>query len=118
MPPRLRCRPTFFRIPEGTALRSSYLLARRYSSTPNLINSTLIPAPHVGSIVVLALNSPANRNALSEALLTELDSHIRAISAEEGEPRGTRALILASDLDSVFCAGADLKERIGMTREE
>lgn len=30
----------------------------------------------------------------------------------------TRALILASAVDSCFCAGADLKERKGFTQEE
>lgn len=31
---------------------------------------------------------------------------------------GTRILILASEIDEAFCAGADLKERKGMGREE
>lgn len=31
---------------------------------------------------------------------------------------GTRVLILASELDECFCAGADLKERRGMSSEE
>lgn len=30
----------------------------------------------------------------------------------------TRALILASEVDSCFCAGADLKERAGFSPEE
>lgn len=30
----------------------------------------------------------------------------------------TRALIIASEVDSSFCAGADLKERAGFTAEE
>jgi methylglutaconyl-CoA hydratase len=30
----------------------------------------------------------------------------------------TRAVILASDVDSSFCAGADLKERKGFTKEQ
>jgi methylglutaconyl-CoA hydratase len=30
----------------------------------------------------------------------------------------TRALIIASEVDSSFCAGADLKERAGFTPEE
>ena len=31
---------------------------------------------------------------------------------------GTRVLILASEVDECFCAGADLKERKGMSIEE
>jgi len=30
----------------------------------------------------------------------------------------TRVLILASDVDSCFCAGADLKERAGFSADE
>jgi methylglutaconyl-CoA hydratase len=30
----------------------------------------------------------------------------------------TRVVILASDVDSSFCAGADLKERKGFTKEQ
>jgi methylglutaconyl-CoA hydratase len=30
----------------------------------------------------------------------------------------TRALIIASEVDSSFCAGADLKERAGFTPKE
>ena len=32
--------------------------------------------------------------------------------------QGTRVLILASELDECFCAGADLKERMGMSGQE
>ena len=31
---------------------------------------------------------------------------------------GTRVLILASEIDECFCAGADLKERRGMSGQE
>lgn len=30
----------------------------------------------------------------------------------------TRVLIVASELDECFCAGADLKERMGMSKQE
>lgn len=30
----------------------------------------------------------------------------------------TRAVVLASEVDSCFCAGADLKERAGFTADE
>ena len=32
--------------------------------------------------------------------------------------KGTRVLMLASEVEGVFCAGADLKERGGMSEEE
>jgi methylglutaconyl-CoA hydratase len=114
------------------------LLRRLYSSqsTP-LINITDVPAPSSGRIRILSLARPSARNAISRQLLWELRSHIDAIAAEydaNGEEvpptlkfggaagvdeRGpTRALIVASEVDSCFCAGADLKERATFTAEE
>ena len=92
----------------------------RHSSTAppsSLINSTTIPAPHVGNIRVLSLNNPATRNALSVALLYSLAEHIVSIEKEHGLGP-TRALIIASEIDSAFCAGADLKERKQFTSGE
>ena len=96
-----------------------------------------MPAPSSGRIRIISLARPSARNAISRQLLWELRSHIDAVAAEydaDGEEvpaperfggaagvdkRGpTRALILASDVDSCFCAGADLKERAGFTPEE
>ena len=63
----------------------------------------------------------------------ELAAEIEALRREaEGEEKGgekgrggeaekgglTRCLVLASELDNVFCSGADLKERREMSREE
>ena len=36
----------------------------------------------------------------------------------EGQNGGTRALVIASNIDKVFCAGADLKERKTMSQAE
>lgn len=66
---------------------------------------------------VLLLNRPKARNAISKELLNALRFQVDAISAEQGNGP-TRALVLASNADSAFCAGADLKERKGMTKEE
>lgn len=47
---------------------------------------------------------------------------VREADKREGGEHGarglTRCLVLASELDSVFCSGADLKERREMTKEE
>ena len=87
------------------------------SSSPAVINIINIPAPHCGSIRILSLNRPAARNAISKQLLAELNHQVTKIH-NEGEAGATRALILASEVDSSFCAGADLKERAGFTAEE
>lgn len=91
---------------------------RTYATAPApAISVTNVAAPHCGSIRILSLNRPAARNAISRQLLAELSQHVDSIHGE-GEQGPTRALILASELDTSFCAGADLKERATFTREE
>lgn len=75
------------------------------------------PAPHTGHIRVLLLDQPHNRNALSRRLCNDLRRHVDEIKAE-GQDGSTRALVIASNVDKVFCAGADLKERKGMSGAE
>jgi methylglutaconyl-CoA hydratase len=75
------------------------------------------PAPHSGNIRILLLDRPEARNALSRSLVAELKRHVDEIHAE-GATGPTRALIVASNSDKAFCAGADLRERKGMTQEE
>jgi enoyl-CoA hydratase len=53
----------------------------------------------------IALNSPRNRNALSAALMTQLDDALAAAAADDG----VRAVEL-THTGSTFCAGADLAE--------
>jgi len=98
-------------------LRLLHLQIRHSSTCSPPINIRNIPAPHSGSIRILSLNSPKNRNAISRALLADLSRHITDIH-NEGPQGPTRALIIASDVDEAFCAGADLKERRGFSREE
>lgn len=66
---------------------------------------------------MVSLNRPKARNALSKQLLKELGEQIEDIHAE-GSEGPTRVLVLASEVDSCFCAGADLKERKGMGLDE
>ena len=100
-------------------LRRCSLHSLFYStSAPSpLVNIRSVPAPHTGSIRILSLNNPSSRNAISRKLLAEFSREIDAVHTE-GPQGPTRALIIASDIDAAFCAGADLKERKGFTREE
>ncbi|RDL32565.1 ClpP [Venustampulla echinocandica] len=110
---------------------------RSYSTQPPLINTYDIQAPNTGRIRILSLARPSARNAISRQLLHELRTNIDAVAAEyaadgsEVPPQKTyggaagvdqkgptRVLILASEVDSCFCAGADLKERSGFTADE
>lgn len=98
----------------------------------SFVKVTNIPAPHTGHIRIITLNSPHNKNALSRRLLGELDGQVRALKDQSDretkawyakEPglvmgQGTRAVVFGSEVDGVFCAGADLKERAGMSQEE
>ena len=88
------------------------------SSSPELLSIRDIPAPHIGHVRVIGLRSPRNRNALSMQLLAELRHEIDSLKGKDGSAGGTRVLILASELDEAFCAGADLKERSRMTVAE
>lgn len=118
--------------------------ARRPYSThaePPLIRVTNLPAPGTGHIRILELNRPGARNAISRALLGSLSSEVDGVhsqydaaTGEELAPKSwnqrfggaagedgvgpTRAVILASAVDQCFCAGADLKERRGLTPDE
>lgn len=125
------------RIPRPSSIT---LLPRRfYYSTDSgpLIQVTNLPAPGSGHIRVLELNRPAARNAISKSLLAALRAEVDDVRGQYGpngeenpalkrfggaagvDQRGpTRALVLASAVDSCFCSGADLKERRGFTQEE
>jgi enoyl-CoA hydratase/carnithine racemase len=56
-----------------------------------------------GAVGVLTLNRPAKRNALSDAMVAELDACLRAL------PAGIKALVLHG-AGQHFCAGLDLAE--------
>lgn len=78
------------------------------------------------------MNRPETRNAISRQLLSELSHEIESLhelsapassttaATATGTPQNDpstqpRALIITSELDSAFCAGADLKERLTFT---
>ncbi|KAL2884674.1 hypothetical protein HOO65_100078 [Ceratocystis lukuohia] len=116
--------------------------ARPYSSASSTKSKSLIqvidlPAPNSGHIRILELNRPEARNAISVQLLADLRQQIDVVAAQygsdgeelpqkplmggsmgENKKGATRALILASAVESCFCAGADLKERRSFSSEE
>src|SRR5438552_9075858 len=60
---------------------------------------------NVGTIAVLTLNRPAQRNSLSEALIARL----HAAFTEIADDSSVRAVVVAAD-GPAFSAGHDLKE--------
>lgn len=126
MPPRLAT-PFSMRRPVLLVVRAS--TQRFYSASQEpLIRVTNIAAPSSGHIRILELNRPTARNAISKALLNSLREQINDVHAQYGpngeeviapsEAGATRALVIASAVDTCFCAGADLKERKGFTKQE
>jgi enoyl-CoA hydratase/carnithine racemase len=59
-------------------------------------------------VVRLTLNRPERRNALSEAMLTELGAALEKIAVD----RSARVVVLAA-AGPVFCSGHDLNEMVG-----
>jgi enoyl-CoA hydratase/carnithine racemase len=68
-----------------------------------------------GLIERWTIDAEARRNALSKAVVAELQQHVQRVS---GPDRLVRAVVLTGAGDKAFCAGADLKERSGMSEEE
>lgn len=66
----------------------------------------------INYIYTIKLNRPEKRNAISKQLLSELEDCLTELQSS-----GARVLILTGVGES-FCAGADLKERMGMTEPE
>jgi len=60
----------------------------------------------VGNCAVLTLNRPESLNALSFAILRELDARLDEVAAQPE----LRALLVIGAGDKAFCAGADIKE--------
>jgi enoyl-CoA hydratase/carnithine racemase len=67
-----------------------------------------------GPYRIVTLNRPERMNALSRALLVEIGQAFRQLA----EDRDARVVILTGAGDKAFCAGADLKERQGMSENE
>lgn len=68
-------------------------------------NNTLILSDQIDGVVTLTLNRPKQFNAMSEALLDELQQNLDAIAADDD----VRCVVLGA-AGKAFCAGHDLKE--------
>ena len=75
---------------------------------------TALTVERDGGFAVVTLNRPERMNALSRALILEIGAAFRALGAD----RDVRVIILTGAGEKAFCAGADLKERQGMTEDD
>src|SRR5262245_66674280 len=66
-----------------------------------------------GEVARLVINRPEALNALSRHLVAELRDAVEGLAA-----RLPRAVLITGAGERAFCAGADLKERLGMSDDE
>lgn len=64
-------------------------------------------------IQVLVLNRPDARNALSRQMVDELREYVSRLSTDKNS-----RVVIVHGMGPVFCAGADLRERKGMSQPE
>mgnify|MGYP000904057283 CR=1 FL=1 len=67
-----------------------------------------------GAWELWTIDGEARRNAISMALLAALREHLARAAAD----RALRCVVVTGAGEKAFCAGADLKERAGMSKEE
>ncbi|ATQ44889.1 enoyl-CoA hydratase/isomerase family protein [Caulobacter mirabilis] len=79
-----------------------------------MTHETLLIEDAGDGVIVVALNRPAAGNSLSTKMALEL----LALWRQLGEPGAARAIVLTGAGGKIFCAGADLKERDGMTDDQ
>lgn len=75
---------------------------------------TLLLEEPIRHVTVVTMNRPQARNAMNTQMMAELRDCFASYYVDQGE---TRCLVLAGAGGKAFCAGADLKERNGMSDE-
>ncbi|HUA76691.1 MAG TPA: enoyl-CoA hydratase-related protein [Acetobacteraceae bacterium] len=86
-----------------------------HSILPDPAFETLALSEAGEAILVVTLNRPHVANAINTRMGEEL---VRVFSALEVDPALYRCIVLTGAGDRVFCGGADLKERDGMTDDD
>ncbi|MDI3308301.1 MAG: enoyl-CoA hydratase-related protein [Acetobacteraceae bacterium] len=74
--------------------------------------ATILVTEPATSLLLVTLNRPERANAFTTRMAEEL---LTVFNALEAEPDAYRCVVLTGAGDRAFCAGADLKERDGMT---
>jgi enoyl-CoA hydratase/carnithine racemase len=77
--------------------------------------STLLLAEPAPGILQVTLNRPERANAFTSTMGEEI---LQVFQALEADPAAYRCVVLTGAGNRAFCAGADLKERNGMTDEQ
>jgi enoyl-CoA hydratase/carnithine racemase len=66
-----------------------------------------------GGAEVWTIDGEDRRNAIRRSMARDMEARIAAATTQ-----GTRAVVLTGAGNKAFCAGADLKERVGMSEDE
>lgn len=78
------------------------------------MDNTITVSNNSQGIAIVMLNRPQAANSLSRQMLLELQEVISKCKSD----MSVRCVILIGAGDTAFCAGADLKERMGMSETE
>ncbi len=76
--------------------------------------SSLVKLERAHGVAWLTLDRPEVMNALSFQTLLDLKAHIATLA----EDATTRVVLVTGSGERAFCAGADLKERVGFTEQK
>ncbi len=87
---------------------------RGYPSFMAQTHETLLTEDLGDGVLVVTLNRPVAGNSLSTKMAEELLALWQSLAADPA----VRAVVLTAAGDRIFCAGADLKERDGMTDDQ
>lgn len=71
---------------------------------------------HASTIAVINMSDTKTRNSLNKNSVYKMLDIIHRMQIEQAVGSQVRALILKSNVDGVFCSGANLKERLVMSR--
>lgn len=92
--------------------------ARPYCMRSEFINDeseiTLTTDQDDNHVYIMTMNSVAKRNSLSHSFISLMEKSLQNLR----DNHNCKVMILRSSLDKVFCAGADLKERLKMSNQE
>ena len=72
------------------------------------MSEELVHLEIAGGVATITLDSPSNRNALSRALMSGLETSLEVALSDDAA-----RLIVLTHTGPVFCSGADLKEMRG-----
>ena len=80
----------------------------------NVTERPLAVRPFESGVMILVIHRPDALNALNTELAVVLERTLRELASD----RAARVVVLTGSGDRAFCAGADLKERRGMSADQ